>query len=455
MRTLIVAVASLCLACSVTAATYRADLAWQDNSADETGFRIERQDAGGAFVSVGTVGANVTAFADEPLSTNTDMCWQVVAYNSAGDAVPSAPCCVGAAPVPPNSASDVTCTVTETTVPPPEPGALPENYVYFDAPWYDRVDGAPLDPESDAIIAAWEATGGFGWGRLQMDWSIDGMTAPADERAWTFTKNANWWGFECDDTHMVVPVGGNLEGLPGYGSCVGDCHLIVLDPNRGKLFEQYAIDQLTVNDAGDVSVFSGGCLTIWKQDWTYGPFGRGKDCTSTEAAGLPIAPLLITADEVASGEIRHAIRFILPADRIRPTYYAWPATHHTGTTGLSTGPVRGATFRLRADYPIDTAIPNAAARVIARALQQYGMILSDNGNAAMTILSDRRTTAKWVDLFGEGEPGSGIAHSRRLDMLQPSDFEVVEMRRPLFQYTGDCVRDAEAEPGPTEPPLGN
>jgi serine/threonine-protein kinase len=234
-----------------------------------------------------------------------------------------------------------------------------------------------------------------------------------------------------------------------------DCHLIVWDPARGALYEQWAVDNLQVNAAGDVTAYSGGCAVVWDSSWAYGNFGRGKDCTSAEAGGIPIAPLLVTADEVASGEVRHGIRFILPADRIRPTYYTWPVTHHTTSTGSAVGPVRGAVFRLRSDYPIDTSIPNAGARVIARALQAYGMYLGDNGNAAMTILNDQFSTAKWVDIFGESDPGSGVAHSRRLDMLQPSDFEVVEMRQPLFQYTGDCSREPSMTPGPTVPPLGN
>jgi hypothetical protein len=36
--------------------------------------------------------------------------------------------------------------------------------------------------------------------------------------------------------------------------------------------------------------------------------------TSADAAGLPIAPGLVTVDEVLSGEIRHAIRFTAAAD---------------------------------------------------------------------------------------------------------------------------------------------
>ena len=63
------------------------------------------------------------------------------------------------------------------------------------------------------------------------------------------------------------------------------------------------------------SDFQGGCLAVWDTTKTYDDTLRGDQCTSADAAGFPISPLLFTADEVAAGSIDHAIRFILPNDR--------------------------------------------------------------------------------------------------------------------------------------------
>ena len=49
----------------------RADLAWTDNSSDETGFSIERDDGGG-YVEIITVGAGVTSY--QGLSADTVGC---------------------------------------------------------------------------------------------------------------------------------------------------------------------------------------------------------------------------------------------------------------------------------------------------------------------------------------------------------------------------------------------
>ena len=70
---------------SSTAAT----LTWTDNSSDETGFRIERAtSATGTYVSIGTVGANLSGFSDSgPFIQGTAYFYRVFATNGAGDSV--------------------------------------------------------------------------------------------------------------------------------------------------------------------------------------------------------------------------------------------------------------------------------------------------------------------------------------------------------------------------------
>jgi serine/threonine-protein kinase len=107
--------------------------------------------------------------------------------------------------------------------------------------------------------------------------------------------------------------------------------------------------------------------------------------------------MLFTADEVAGGTIDHAIRFILPNDRPKRNYTR-PATHGTDTSGDDNAPAYGVHLRLRADYPIDE-LPSEGAKVVARAMQKYGMYHADGGNIALTARSDRYTTAKWDGLL--------------------------------------------------------
>jgi hypothetical protein len=304
-------------------------------------------------------------------------------------------------------------------------GSAPGSSAFFPpaAIWSRDVSAAPLDRESSAVIAYLDRVG-WGLGRMQIDFSIEVLEAAPGTPLQAFQPTEDHFLPDCDLDPVPVPPGGALEGETGY-ECRsgGDCHLIVVDRSRQRLFEMWRAD---IRDGR----FRGGCLAVWDLTRVYPPSGRGEQCTSADAAGYPIAPLLFTADEVAAGSIDHAIRFILPNARIRRGEYVHPATHGTrATTGPPEAPPYGTRLRLRANFPLDR-LPNAGARVVARGLQRYGMFLADGGNVALTARSDRFTRAKWAGLLG----------SRDLDVIRPSDFEMVDggERIPL---TLDCVRN--------------
>jgi titin len=64
----------------------RINLAWADSSNDETGFRIERKTgAAGTYAQVGSVNANVKAFADTNLVGGTQYFYRVRAFNTGGN----------------------------------------------------------------------------------------------------------------------------------------------------------------------------------------------------------------------------------------------------------------------------------------------------------------------------------------------------------------------------------
>jgi serine/threonine-protein kinase len=222
-----------------------------------------------------------------------------------------------------------------------------------------------------------------------------------------------------------VPLGGAVEGEQGY-SCTqgGDCHLIVVHPPTQKLYEMWTAD-ITNND------FTGGCAAVWDLSKSYPPNLRGDGCTSSDAGGFPIAAMLFDADEVYAGEIPHAIRFILPNNRIRGgNVYVHPGTHTTGaTSGGSNAPPYGVHFRLRADFPL-ASLPSNGARVVAKAMQKYGLFLADGGTIALTAADDRFTTHKWAEV--------GV-NSQSLTAIKTSDMEVVQMGAPVAAM--DCVRN--------------
>ncbi len=301
--------------------------------------------------------------------------------------------------------------------------APPEGRYFPEGPWYEDVSQAPLDAESSAVVS-WLDGEGWGTGQMRVDFSIEVMEADAAAPFRSFVPTDDLFEPDCDLEPVPVPAGGALEGEDGYAyESDGDCHLIAVHRPTLRLFEMWRADI-----RGDD--FFGGCLAVWDMSRVYPPSGRGEQCTSADAAGYPIAPLLFSADEVAAGAIEHAIRFILPNSRIRSGEYVHPATHGTpSTSGPPEAPPYGARLRLRGDYPVDS-LPNPAARVVARSMQRYGMFLADGGQMTLTAQSDRFTTNKWP----------GLLDTRDLASLRPADFEMVGAgdRIPL---TLDCVRN--------------
>ena len=115
--------------------------------------------------------------------------------------------------------------------------------------------------------------------------------------------------------------------------------------------------------------------------------------TSATAAGLPILPGLARYDEaVEQGEIRHALAFI--AGGTAHAYVA-PATHSSGSTNAAYAPPMGLRVRLRADF--DLSPFNGASLAILRALQKYGMFVTDTAGGQFWAVPGRKRCAL-VDL---------------------------------------------------------
>ena len=62
-----------------------ANLSWNDNSSNESGFRIERSSDGQSFSQIATVDVNTTTYSDTGLQSNTTYWYRVNAYNEYGE----------------------------------------------------------------------------------------------------------------------------------------------------------------------------------------------------------------------------------------------------------------------------------------------------------------------------------------------------------------------------------
>jgi len=305
----------------------------------------------------------------------------------------------------------------------------PTGMVAFPAgsPFYQDISKAALDGESAKLIAALDA---MGWGdqgkrtELGIDFSFNMNFAAAGLARRAFTKSASFYSPDCDTAPVPLPLGGKGEGVGNYACSGGDdCHLFVYQSSR--LYELYQSN--ITGGLATGGTFTATCLVVWdltKDYWlAKAPpnFSRGDGCTGADAAGLPMAPLVLTKQDIASGDVKHALRFTIDNNRIAETVYVHPATHLGGPTGGTDMLPYGARLRLRANYDL-ASLPNANARTVAKALQTYGMYLSDGGNIYISATAD----------------ASDLINNSILSALAPSDFEMVDGGARIDADSQDC-----------------
>jgi hypothetical protein len=249
--------------------------------------------------------------------------------------------------------------------PPPRCRIFPADNI-----WNTPIDDLPVDPSSadyvDTIGASATLHADFGSG-LWPPGSNSPIGIPFVEVGPgqpLVGINYTAYGTESDPGPWPVPEDAPIEGGPDAG---GDRHVIVLDRYDCMLYELfYAFPQ----GDGSWNAASGAAYDLTANDL------RPAGWTSADAAGLPILPGLVTYDEVASGEITHAIRFTAPQTR---NQYVWPARHYASQLSGAQYPPMGQRFRMKADYDISGYSPEI--QVMLTAMKRYGLILADNGSS--------------------------------------------------------------------------
>ncbi len=167
---------------------------------------------------------------------------------------------------------------------------------------------------------------------------------------------------QSDPGPYPIPPDAPIEGGPLSD---GDRHILVVVRDTCILYEIYHAYRQGDGSwqAGSGARFDLNSNALRPDEWT-----------SADAAGLPILPGLARYDEVATGEISHALRVTAPQTR---RAYVWPARHQASDLTDARYPPMGQRFRLKASF--DMTPYSARVQVILRALKKYGMILADNG----------------------------------------------------------------------------
>ena len=206
--------------------------------------------------------------------------------------------------------------------------------------------------------------------------------------------------------------------VEGTSNSTGDRHVLVYveagGGNNPALYEMWQ------------GIYEGGPWTdssnaLWPDVTTNNLTTQGNG--TSDAAGLPVGPLLANADEVIgagtptspSGTIKHPIRFTL---NHMVNYWVWPATQSAGVgscTAVGGGTIpteseisqssppasctmsgpAGEIYRLKASVPTPScASSSPQSAIIITAFRNYGIILADNGDSGGLIGTP---DARWND----------------------------------------------------------
>jgi hypothetical protein len=170
---------------------------------------------------------------------------------------------------------------------------------------------------------------------------------------------------ESDPGPYPIPPDAPIEG---GAQSDGDRHVLVLDRSECKLWELF-----DAHPQGGGASWHAGSGAVW--DLRSNAL-RPEGWTSADAAGLPIFPGLVRYEEVAAGEIAHALRFT--ASRTQRGY-VHPATHFASSITDPDVPPMGLRVRLQASF--DCSGLSSEVQVICAAMKRYGMLLADNGSS--------------------------------------------------------------------------
>ncbi|RYG70625.1 hypothetical protein EON80_07415 [bacterium] len=235
-------------------------------------------------------------------------------------------------------------------------------------PWNSKVETLKVHPLSAAYVnsigidKALHPDFGANWdgGPFGIPYIVVERTAPKVPVSFDYAD-------ESDPGPYPIPGNTPIEG--GEDSD-GDRHMLIVNRSDKKLYElYYAFPTRSGNAIKSVKAGSGAIFNMNSNKL------RPAGWTSADAAGLPIFPGLVRYDEVARGEIKHALRFTV--SRTQRAYIS-PATHFASNDKNPNLPPMGLRFRLKKSFNISTYPPQA--RVVLQALKTYGMFVADNGS---------------------------------------------------------------------------
>ncbi len=265
-----------------------------------------------------------------------------------------------------------------------------------------------------------------------METLTTGITSDPDQYTFpVYFADANTprWDIPCRQTKCTIATGRPAftttrlidvpiptEARPSAGD---DAQMIIIDLDTGAEYDLYHIQR---TDVGWV-VDNGSLYTVWG-DGIPAPY-------TSRGAGVPYYAGLIRPWEIDQGRIEHALAFGYP--HVAYDRCVFPASKTDGKSSLPYAIPEGARLQLdpsltEADF--DHLGLNRTGKIIARALQEYGMILIDVSGRpkvyAENLTDNPYATRQWTD------PNLALT-SVTIQNLPPDYFHVLALPPDYWQ----------------------
>jgi hypothetical protein len=351
-------------------------LSWSASSDDTgvTGYRVYRN---GTQVASPTA----TSYTDTGLTNGTSYAYTVKAIDGAGNlsassasvsATPQAP-----APPPPP--------------PPPAPGTDQVRPYDAASPWNTPIpSGISVLPSSSTYVNAIVDN------NLPLTSDPDQYALPVytynDQTPRRTVKFSGYFSAydNGDNSRVGFGFAASVSNVPipdnALQSAGSDGQIVFWDPTTGV---EYSFWQFDRDAAGNYTATNGV-----RYHTTAGYYGRFADGKAGRGAGTSYFAGMVRPWEIAQGHIDHALAF---AYNYPSSASVYPAAKSDGAGVTGTDAPEGTRLQLdpnltEADFTAWGLAPEA--KVIARAMQKYGMYIIDNSGSSKIYLEDR-LTAKW------------------------------------------------------------
>jgi hypothetical protein len=276
-----------------------------------------------------------------------------------------------------------------------------------------------LDPNSAAIVTRLNGEIQAAYGHAELNtttYSTPIYTVGAAQPTITMTFN------DCQHKgYLAAPFAAALQNVPmpanAASSLGSDAEMVIWQPSTDTDWEFWRAAETN----GAWSACWGGRIQNVSSNLGIFPTGTG-----ATGSGLPLLGGVIRLQDLESGAIDHAINVEVPA--ARQGSYSWPAQRTDGYEANADDPAEGERFRFPASLDLSALHLSPGELMIARAIQQYGMIVSDQSGAMSFQAEDPRP----YELNGAADPYTAFFSGPQYSWLQGIPWE--DLQTLPFNY---------------------